>query len=335
MIGFSSISWQGLNYLFFVVPATILIAIIIFYWKDKYTKKLSLLCSSKWRSLLVPYFSMTFLRIKFLFYFLGFLFLFLAFLQPQWDEKKEKVEQRGRDLFIALDISRSMLAEDANPNRVQMAKQKILRLVKNLSCERVGLILFSGEAFVQCPLTSDYGAFYLFLNNVDAETISPGTTALDSAIKKALHSFSMIPERKNKILVLFTDGEDFSANLSGVKQQAMKEKLMLFAIGLGSEDGAPVPVIDNKGNKIGHQKDQDANVVISKLNEPMLRALAFETGGMYIAATSDDKDVITIIERINKIEKEVFEDKNIVKKQERYNYFTLTSLICFLIQWLL
>src|SRR5690606_8798990 len=184
-----------------------------------------------------------------------FIFLFIALLRPQWNKTEERIMQEGRDLYIGLDISRSMLAVDCKPNRLVYAKNKIKKLLKKLSCERVGLILFSGTAFVQCPLTSDYSAFYLYLDAVDAELISSGTTALDQAIQQALRSFSTMPDRKSKLLVLFTDGEDFSHNLSGIKKEAVEENLSIFTIGIGSTEGAPVPVFDAYGYPVGHQKD--------------------------------------------------------------------------------
>ena len=167
---------------------------------------------------------------------IGFLFLCLALLRPQWNKSEETIMQEGRDLYIALDISRSMLATDCEPNRLIFAKEKIKRLVKQLSCERVGLILFSGSAFVQCPLTSDYSAFFLYLDAVDAELISSGTTALDQAIQQALNSFAATPDRKSKLLVLFTDGEDFSNNLHDMKKAATEAQLSIFTIGVGTPE---------------------------------------------------------------------------------------------------
>src|SRR6266404_2794199 len=211
----------------------------------------------------------------------GVLFLCLAFLRPQWNKSEETIMQEGSDLYVALDISRSMLATDCSLNRLIFAKEKIKKLIQQLSCERIGLILFSGTAFVQCPLTSDYSAFNLYLDAVDAELISSGTTALDQAIIQALTSFEAVPERKNKLLVLFTDGEDFSHNLHDVKEQAADAHLSIFTIGIGTPEGAPVPLFDVNGKLIGHQKDKYGGVVISRLNEGILRSLSQDGGGNY------------------------------------------------------
>lgn len=265
----------------------------------------------------------------------GFLFLCIALLRPQWNKSEEAVAQEGRDLYIALDISRSMLATDSAPNRLQCAKEKIKRLVKKLSCERVGLILFSGSAFVQCPLTTDYGAFFLYLDAVDAELISSGTTALDQAIQQALTSFASVPERKSKLLVLFTDGEDFSHNLNDIKQQAAESHLSIFTIGVGTPEGAPVPLFDHHGNIIGHQKDVQGGVVISRLNEGILSSLSQDAGGTYIRATDGDEDIISFVRAVQSFEKEQFAEQKLSRYEDQYHYFLLVSFICFALEWIL
>jgi len=265
----------------------------------------------------------------------GVLFLCLALLRPQWDKSEETIVQEGRDLYIALDISRSMLATDCAPYRLHFAKEKIKKLVKKLSCERVGLILFSGSAFVQCPLTSDYGAFYLYLDAVDAELISSGTTALDQAITQALHSFAATPDRKSKLLVLFTDGEDFSHNLHDIKQEAAQAGLSIFTIGVGTPEGAPVPLFDAHGKLLGHQKDAQGGVVISRLNEGILRSLSGDAGGSYIRAVDNDDDIATFIRAVHAFEKEHISERKHSRYEDQYHYFLLVSFICFALEWLL
>jgi Ca-activated chloride channel family protein len=243
--------------------------------------------------------------------------------------------QEGRDLYIALDISRSMLATDSQPNRLICAKEKIKRLIKKLSCERVGLILFSGSAFVQCPLTSDYAAFFLYLDAVDAELISSGTTALDQAIQQALTSFASVPERKSKLLVVLTDGEDFSQNLSNVKEEAAQSHLSIFTIGVGTPEGAPVPLFDHHGNIIGHQKDHKGGVVISRLNEEILANLSADAGGRYIRATENDDDISLFVATVQGFEKEQLAERKHSRYEDQYHYFLLVSFICFVLEWVL
>lgn len=265
----------------------------------------------------------------------GFLFLCIALLRPQWNKAEETIVQEGRDLYIALDISRSMLASDCKPNRLECAKAKIKRLVKKLSCERVGLILFSGTAFVQCPLTSDYAAFYLYLDAVDAELISSGTTALDQAIRQALISFGTMPERKSKLLVLFTDGEDFSRNLNDIKQEAISQRLSIFTVGVGTTDGAPVPLFDAHGVPIGHQRNGQGGVVISRLNEAVLQDLSADAGGVYIRFTENDDDIGQFVRAVHSFDKEQLGERKISRHEDQYHYFLMVSFICFLLEWLL
>lgn len=265
----------------------------------------------------------------------GIVFLFIALLRPQKNETEEIVMQEGRDLYIALDISRSMLASDCAPNRLLFAKEKIKSLVKKLSCDRVGLILFSGSAFVQCPLTTDYSAFFMYLDAVDAELISSGTTALDQAIGQALTSFAATPDRKNKLLIIFTDGEDFSYNLADVKQKAIDEHLSIFTVGIGTPEGAPVPLFDEHGHPRGHQKDAKGAVVISRLNEPVLRTLSNDAGGRYVRAAQTDEDLGVLINAVYSFEKEQLGERKLSRLQDQYHYCLLVSFICFMIEWLL
>jgi len=266
---------------------------------------------------------------------IGFLLLSVALLRPQWNKSEEVIAQEGRDLYIALDISRSMLATDCQPNRLIYAKEKIKRLIKKLSCERVGLILFSGSAFVQCPLTTDYAAFYLYLDAVDAELISSGTTSLDQAIRQALVSFAAIPERKTKLLALFTDGEDFSHNLHGIKQEAVDARLSIFTIGVGTPEGAPVPLFDQHGNSIGHQKDAKGGVVISRLNEEILSELSQDAGGRYIRLTDNDDDITTFVKAVHAFDKEQLAEQKLSRYEDQYHYLLVVSFICFALEWLL
>lgn len=267
--------------------------------------------------------------------FIGLVFLFLALLGPQWSEKERVVIQQGRDLFIALDISRSMLAQDMIPNRLECAKNKVRVLLRNLVCERVGLILFSGSTFIQCPLTRDYSAFHMFLDQIDVETISSGTTAIDQAIDSALQAFEGMKGRKSKLLLILTDGEDFSRNLSGVKQKAQAAGITIFSLGVASKEGAPVPLFNSKGENIGHQKDDAGAVVISRLNGDLLRAMSQETGGTYLDVTANSDDVLALVSCIQKFEKETIEDKKVSYLEEQYPFFVAISFFCFAIEWLL
>ncbi|MFT6765912.1 MAG: Ca-activated chloride channel family protein [Alteromonas naphthalenivorans] len=328
------ISWASAHNSIWLLAAGALLVLLA--WSTRaYLQNVIKLVAPQWEKRLLLYFSQTKTYIKAILLAIGICALFLALLQPQWGKKDQQVEQEGRELFIALDISRSMLASDVKPHRLAFAKSKIKQLVKLLHAERVGLLVFSGDALIQCPLTQDTAAFNLFLDSVDAETISSGSTAIAQALHTIVKMFAGMPARNNKIVVLFTDGEDFSSNLSKVKEQAQKENIHIFTYGIGTKDGAPVPVLDDDGRPIGHQKDASGKVVFTRLNEPMLRALSRESGGKYITPTQKDEDLKSLVYEVQKYEKEKLEHKEFEVEEERYPYFLAVSFICFLCEWVL
>lgn len=329
------ISFGALHNLIFVIPLIVIAFACLIYRIKKSNKAVTMLAASQWSKQMMVHFSSARNTIKALLFMIGVAFLAITLLHPQWDKKEETISQEGRDLFIALDVSKSMLAKDCAPNRLECAKAKIKDLVKKLSSERVGLVLFSGSAFIQCPLTSDYGAFFMFLDQVDVETISSGSTAFDAAILKVIEAFSSSLDRKNKLVVLFTDGEDFSSNLQQVKQQVQKQKLHIFTFGVGTPEGAPIPLVDENGRQKGHQLDKKGSVVISRLNEGILYNLAQDSGGTYIRMTQDDSDIKSLIRNVQTFEKEKIEDKKVARVEEQYPYFLLVSFICFALEWLL
>lgn len=329
---FSWVSWGAFNNIVWF-PFVLLGCALVFYRYRKQSLSYSLLAGK--RLMLLRNVSPIKQSVRVVLLCCVLLFLFIALLRPQWNKAEETVMQEGRDLYIGLDISRSMLAVDCKPNRLVYAKNKIKSLLAKLSCERVGLILFSGTAFVQCPLTSDYSAFYLYLDAVDAELISSGTTALDQAINQALQSFAGNQDRKNKLLVLFTDGEDFSRNLSGIKKEAIEQNLSIFTIGIGSTQGAPVPLFDAHGVQIGHQKDEKGAIVISRLNEGILNALSHDAGGHYSKTTENDDDIRSVVKAVQGREKEIIGERTLSHYEDQYHYFLLASFICLIIEWLL
>lgn len=330
---FSEITWGALQRLpLIIIP--FFIAGILLYRRIKIYRRSSLLSGIKFRHLMSK--NSTILSyVKIVLYSAGLLFFIIALFKPMWDKKEETVMQEGRDLFIALDISRSMLAQDCLPDRLACAKKKIKQLVQSLESQRVALILFSGSAFVQCPLTSDYGAFFMFLDQVDVETISSGTTAIDQALKITLETIKGMAPKKHKLLALFTDGEDFSAHLNALKKNVMQENLKIFTFGVGSEHGAPIPLYDQRGIMMGHQKDRQGKIVISRLNSDLLESLSCDAGGMYIKMTENNDDIVHVTKTLNALEKEAIEEKKVSHAQDRYYYPLFMSFICLMLEWII
>ena len=279
--------------------------------------------------------SITKITIKSILWSCALLIMFLSLLKPSWNKKEESVIQEGRDIFVALDISRSMLAQDVLPNRLAHAKKMIHSLVDALPSDRVGLILFSGSSFVQCPLTRDRNAFYMYLDQIDTDTISSGSTALDKAIEQALIAFKESGTLKNKLLLLFTDGEDFSSNLATLKQEAQSQGATIFTIGVGTAQGAPIPVYDMRGTQVGHLKDNKGTVVITALNEGILKTLAHDVGGIYVHANKGQNNIDQLIHLIETREKEKLEEKKFAQYEQQYPVFLTISFILLIIEWLL
>jgi Ca-activated chloride channel family protein len=328
------IQWGALPLVWYIVVIALCVVALWAYRMVRVRRTVNQLVSSGRMRTMLRNFSWTKIYLRLFLASVGLLFLLVGLLHPQIRARDEVVKQQGRDLLIALDVSRSMLAEDMAPNRLEAAKIKIEKLVRALSCERVGLILFSGSAIVQCPLTADHDAFFMFLHDVDAESIASGTTAMDQAIKKTLETFERVPERKHKMVVLFTDGEDFSSSLARIRDRAKQAGLTIFTVGVGSSEGSPIPLFTEQGKRDGYLKDAQGTVVMSRRNDGILYALAHETGGVYIPMSSDDTVVRTLVAQVQSREKELFGDKKIVQADELYPYCYAISLLCFALEWI-
>ena len=261
-------------------------------------------------------------------------FLFITLLHPCWNKKEEKAVQEGRDLFIALDISRSMLAQDVTPNRLAFAKEKIRSIAQALHSERLGLILFSGSSFIQCPLTKDTSAFLLYLDQIDSDTIGSGKTSIAQAVTCAMRAFQESGTKKSKLLIILTDGEDFSSDLSALKAEAHKEGLTIFTIGVGTSEGAPIALFDTQGKVTGHLRDKNGTVIISSLNQEVLQNLAHELGGIYLHATPNVDDLSSLIKIVEQKEKERLAEQAIAQLEEQYPYFLFISFIFLLLSGL-
>lgn len=329
--GINFAAYENISYLY----GMIIIFFLLLYQAISYKKRSKFLVNNQYSSKILLHYSYYKKLLKIALIGIGTFFIFMTLLRPQWDKKEEKISQQGRDVLIAIDISRSMLAQDFKPNRLEFAKSKIKKLLYNLSCERVGLIVFSSSTFVQCPLTKDYSAFLMFLDKLSVDTISQGTTAIDQAIKEGLRVFDANPTQKTKLLIVFTDGEDFSTDLQGVQKQAEENRLSICSFGVGTPHGAPIPIIDNNGKQIGWEKDEHNNVVMSRLNENLLKSIAYQTGGTYVRAVESDDDILSLIRMINKFEKDSFDDTTFDTYQEQYPYFIAVSFFCFALEWIL
>jgi len=253
----------------------------------------------------------------------------LSLARPQWGMRQETVQQQGVDVLVALDTSYSMNAEDVAPNRLEKAKSEIRGLMGRLKGDRIGLIAFAGTAVVQCPLTLDYGAASLFLDIADTETIPEPGTSLAAAIQTATSAF-IAKERKYKVLVIITDGEDLEGQVQTAIDKAREGGVITYTVGVGSPEGRPIPVRDMKGDIIEYRKDPEGQVVVSRLDERALAQIASETGGRYFRATTSEGELDRIYDDISRMEKKQLESRLYRNFEDQFQY-PLALAILFLV----
>ena len=265
---------------------------------------------------------------------LGLVLCVLSLGRPQWGFQWKEVKRKGLDILIALDTSKSMLAQDLKPSRIERSKLAIRDLVKYLKGDRIGLIAFSGSAFLQCPLTVDYGGFLLSLEDIDTEIIPKGGTNLSSAITEAVRSYSGA-QKKYKVLVIITDGEDHKGNALSAAEEAKKEGIAVFCVGIGSREGELIP-LKNEDGQTRFLKDRQGNVVKSRLDEFILQKIALATGGSYVRATGAEFGLELLYrERLSKLEKRELEGKLAKHYEERFQIPLALAFLLLLVELLI
>jgi Ca-activated chloride channel homolog len=248
-----------------------------------------------------------------------FAFAILAIARPQWGARLETIHRHGVDIIAALDVSYSMNTEDVAPNRLERAKSDIRGLVAKSEGDRIGLVAFSGAATVQCPLTLDHGAIDLFLDSASAGMIPEPGTSLASAIETATNAF-VAKERKYKVLILFTDGEDLQGQVNKAVEKAKEAGVIIYALGIGSLQGQPIPIRDAKGNRLDYRKDPNNQVVMSALDERSLAEITDQTGGRYFRATTSGNEIQELYKDISGLEKKELESKLQQNFEDRFQY---------------
>lgn len=252
--------------------------------------------------------------------------MILSLAKPQVGTKLEQVKREGVNVIVALDVSLSMKAEDIKPNRLEKAKHAVGKFLDLLEGDRVGLIAFAGEAFVQCPLTLDYGAAKMFLDIMDTDLIPTPGTAIGEAILLATKTFEQ-RERKHKVLLLITDGEDHAGEPLKAAEIAEKEGVVIYTVGIGSVSGVPIPLYNKSGRNLGFKKDREGQVVTSKLDELTLEKIALQTGGKYFRATGSESELSKIYDEIAKMEKTELASLKFSQYEDRYQYLLIFAIL--------
>lgn len=271
--------------------------------------------------------------IKAAFILLAFIFLVLAIANPQMGTRVETVKREGVEIMIALDVSNSMKAEDIRPNRLEQAKLAISQLIKRLRNDKLGLIVFAGQAYVQLPLTTDYSAARMFLSSVSNTTISVQGTAIGAAIELGLESFDQ-ETAGNKAMIIISDGENHEDDAIQLAQQAQESGIQVHTIGIGSPDGVPIPVYNQYGQK-DFRRDREGNVVITKLNENMMQQIASSGGGTYVRAANVTNALRLIFDKINDLEKEEFGTAEVADYDSWYQIPLALSLLFLIIEFMI
>lgn len=264
----------------------------------------------------------------------GLLIMALALAGPQYGSKMVEVHRQGVDVVIALDVSKSMLAEDIKPNRLERAKQELSTLIDRLHGDRVGVVAFAGQAQIACPLTTDYAAAKMFLSYLSPDQITVPGTDLGRAIQTAMTMYGKGTEGY-RVLVLLTDGEDHEKQVFKVAEEAKQNGIKILSIGFGSPEGEPIPKKDNQGNLTGYVKDSNGKTVVTKLDEETLKTITGITKGYYIPAHHGILEADTIAQQIDVMQKKDISSGKYGASEDRYQFLLLPAIIILLIAfWL-
>ena len=261
------------------------------------------------------------------------IFLIFTVAGPQFGSKLEEVKRRGVEIVIALDVSNSMLSEDIKPNRLENAKRAISGMVDRLNNDKIGLIVFAGDAYTQIPITLDYSATKMFLTAISTNIVPKQGTSIASAIDLGMNSFSPDNE-KNRAMVIITDGEDHEQGAVEAAQLATEKGISIHTIGMGLPQGSPIPIYNQFGQK-EFRTDRQGEVVISKLDEQMLQQIAGTGNGKYIRANNTKTGLNALFDEINKMEKEDLSSRMYSEYEERFQWMAGLSLLFLLVDFII
>ncbi|MDR2910234.1 MAG: VWA domain-containing protein [Bacteroidales bacterium] len=306
--------------------------IVIFIWSRILRRKaLRKFGNISLLSELMPFSSKNRPIFKFTILMLALVSFIVGMARPQFGSKLKTVKREGVELIIAIDVSNSMMAEDIEPNRLERAKMAISRLVDRLNDDKIGLIVFAGDAYTQLPITSDYNSAKLFLNSISTQIVPKQGTAIGAAINLGMRSFTPSGQA-NKAIIIITDGENHEDDAVLSAQNAAKEGIIVHAIGMGLSQGSPIPVV-LYGQK-DYLKDRSGNVVITKLNEPMLEQIVTAGNGIYVRANNAQIGLDNLFDEINKMQKSEMESRIYSEYDDQFQYLFAIGLFLLLFEFI-
>ncbi|WP_324024939.1 VWA domain-containing protein [Maribacter sp. BPC-D8] len=310
-------------YLLIIIPVIVVLFLLLLVWKKRTQKKFA---DTELLKRLTPNRSYNKGGLKLVVFILALALMIVGLVNPKIGTKLETVKREGVDIVFAVDVSKSMLAEDIAPNRLEKAKRLVSEIINQLASDRIGIIAYAGQAYPQLPITTDYGAAKMFLQGMNTDMLTSQGTAIDQAIELATTYYDDA-EQTNRVLFIISDGEDHSegSTLDAV-EDAVDEGIIIYTIGVGKEKGAPIPIKRN-GILESLKKDIQGETVITRLNESVLVDIANEGDGQYIDGSNTDAAVEFIKEELLKMDKKEFEAKQFAEYKDQFQWFIGGALL--------
>jgi Ca-activated chloride channel family protein len=266
---------------------------------------------------------------KFSLLLLAWVLLIVAGSRPQYGQQEKTIKRQGIEVMVALDISNSMLAEDVAPNRLDRAKQMLSKMMDNMVDDKVGLVVFAGEAFTQLPITCDYVSAKMFLNTTSPALIQSQGTAIGAALRTAIASFGTAESEAGRAIVLITDGENHEDDAVAMAKQAYERGIQVFVIGIGKPEGSPIPMVGSND----YMKDRNGQVVVSRLNEEMCQQIAAAGHGVYVRCDNTNTAMRALQNELNELATAELETTVYADYNEQYQSFVLVALLFLVIEF--
>ncbi|WP_027394329.1 vWA domain-containing protein [Aquimarina latercula] len=309
-------------WLLLVIPIVIVLFLGVLIWKKTAQKKFA---DKELLKRLSPNQSIFKSILKIVVISLAFACFIIALVNPKVGTKLETVKREGVDVVFAIDVSKSMLAEDIAPNRIEKTKQLVTQIINNLASDRVGIIAYAASAFPQLPITTDYGSAKMFLQSMNTDMLSSQGTAINEAIELA-KTYYDDEEQTNRVLFIISDGEDHEGNVASIAEEAAKEGIKIYTIGVGTTKGGPIPIKRN-GIVQSYKKNSQGETVITKLNTTILQEIANEANGTYIDGSSTNAVVENVTELLQGMDKKEFEAKQFADFKDQFQWFLGAGLL--------
>jgi Ca-activated chloride channel family protein len=313
-----------------IIPAIFVLFLLVLIWKNRKQKQFA---DSNLIQKLIPERSTFKSVLKIIMICLGLTLLIIALANPKMGTKLETVKRQGVDIVFALDVSKSMLAEDIAPSRLDKAKQIMNKIIENLASDRVGIIIYAGNSYPLLPITTDHAAARMFLQNANPDMVSSQGTSINEAIERGITYFDN-DEQTNRFLFIVSDGEDHEENALSMAEQAKREGIKIYTVGVGTEKGSPIPIRDN-GSVISYKKNSKGEVVITQMKPEVLVDIAREGNGKYINGNKTQETIDIIEELLVKAEKSEFETKQFSDYKDQFQWFLGFGILFLLIDVLL